>query len=52
MANAQRKLQESERGSLMDYLDANGGRLPEPLASAVNKSCREALLRLRERLAK
>lgn len=51
MANAQRKPQEIERGSLMDYLDASGGRLPEPLATAVNKSSREALLRLRTRLA-
>lgn len=33
--------------NLMAHLDANGGRLPEPLATAVNKSCREAFLRAR-----
>lgn len=50
MANAQRKPQAGERESLMDYVAAHDGRLPEPLRSAVNASCREAFFRLREQL--
>ncbi|MFS2008324.1 hypothetical protein ACCD06_00395 [Azospirillum sp. CT11-132] len=51
MAIPKRKPQENGSGvdgeSLMAHLDANGGRLPEPIATAVNKSCRDAFLRAR-----
>lgn len=49
MGIAKRKPQESGSGadseSLMAHLDANDGRLPEPIATAVNTSCREAFIR-------
>lgn len=51
MAIAKRDPQKSGVGAdgknLMAHLDANAGRLPEPLATVVNKSCREAFLRAR-----
>lgn len=51
MAIAKRDPQESGIGAngkhLMAHLDANDGRLPEPIATAVNESCRDAFLRAR-----
>lgn len=51
MAIAQRKHQEAPQ-SLMDFVVAHDGRLPEELSAAMRQSSREAFLRLRERLAK
>lgn len=51
MGIAKRKPQESgsdaDSESLMAHLDANDGRLPEPISTAVNASCREAFIRAR-----
>ncbi|MBK1839743.1 hypothetical protein JHL17_20255 [Azospirillum sp. YIM B02556] len=51
MAIAQRKPQEAPQ-SLMDFVAAHDGRLPEELSAAMKQSSREAFLRLRERLGK
>lgn len=51
MAIAQRKPREAHQ-SLMDYVAAHDGRLPEGLSAAMRQSSREAFLRLRERLGK
>ena len=36
--------------SLLDYVREHDGQLPEPLRSELNKSCRAAFLKLRDRL--
>ncbi len=52
MAIAQRKPQQGNHESLMDYVAAHDGRLPDDLSTAMRQSSRDAFLRLRERLTK